>query len=142
MVENERKILLEKNQQLSLLPPPSSESHHLSEEEGNSQPDLIDDIMMLNEEVDARDTHLNGVRRHMDALTSILYSSMADPVGDHQVSASLALALATRAGELHALVKEVMALVDTINQLHRKKAPSLTTPLQYMLQLPTQVNNN
>ena len=138
-------MLLEKNTQLT---PILSQSHDLKEEEegerdeeGESQEDLYDDIMLLNEEVDAQDVQLSNVRRHYHRLSSILQDTkkeLFEEKEQHHVGAELALCLANQLSKLYSLVGKLLELVEGISKLQQSKDSS-TTPLHHMLQLPTQV---
>ena len=120
------------------------ESHDLDVEEGHgdSKTNLIDDIMFLNEEVDAQDEHVSGVRRHLQSLMAVLQSAKVEDLaggeGLSQRGAGLALSLSKELGNLHMLMKALVEMVDSISQLQRNKQPS-ATQLHYMLQLPTLV---
>lgn len=134
-------MLLEKNAQFDLLPSSGSQSHDLKEEEleeGESQTDLLDDIMLLNEEVDGEDEHLSMRRTRLHFLVSILQCAMAEEVGkkdEHQEGAQLAASLAGELSKLHTLMGALLVLVESISKLQR----SSVTPLHHMLQLPALV---
>lgn len=146
-LDKKRQLVLEKNQQLSILPTlDKSQDLNEEEEEVEESPaqaaDLIEDIMVLNEEVDALDGHLNGSRKRLESLTAILQSARAEELGEkdeHQEAAELALALAAELGKIHALVRDLLRQVDSITQLQRSRDPS-TTALHHILQLPTLVS--
>lgn len=98
--------------------------------------------MFLNEEVDAQDEHVCGVRRHLQSLVAVLQSAKVEDLagGDElqQRGAGLALSLSKELGNLHTLMKALVEVVDSISKLQRNKDPS-ATQLHYMLQLPTLV---
>lgn len=134
-----RKLLLEKNAQLDLVPLSGSQSHDL--EEGESQTDLLDDIMLLNEEVDGEDEQLSMKRTRLHFLASTLQHAMAGEVGEkdgHHEGAQLAMSLAKELSNLHTLVGKLLVLVESISKLQRSKDLN-ATPLHHMLQLPALV---
>lgn len=137
---SKRRLLLEKNTQLTPMLP---QSHDLKEgegEEGDSQGDLYDDIMLLNAEVDTQDVQLSGVRRHYQHLSSILQATRHQLLAEkeqHQVEAELALGLADQLSKLHSLVGKLLEMVEGISKLQHSKDSA--PPLHHMLQLPTQV---
>lgn len=119
-------------------------SHDPEEAEGevkvDSRHDLFDDIMLLNEEVDAHDAHLSVIRCHLHSLAAILQSAKVEELGERdpdQVGAELALSLARELSALHRTVQKVLELMESISK-QRRKEDSLT-PLHHMLQLPTLV---
>ena len=135
-----RKLLLEKNAQLDLLAASSSQSHDLREvelEEGESQTDLLDDIMLLNEEVDGEDEQLSVKRTRLHFLTGILQSGVRAEES-HQEAASCAVSLASELSKLHTLVKNLSGQVESISKVQRSKDPN-ATPLHHILQLPALV---
>ena len=141
-----RRLLLEKNTQLT---PVLSRSHDFKEEEGegegeglergNSQEDLYDDIMLLNEEVEAQDVQLSSMRRHYQCLSGVLQDTKKELFGQpeqHHMEAELSLALANQLSKLYSLVGKIVELVGSIAELQRSQD---TPPLHHMLQLPKQV---
>ena len=138
---NKRKLLLEKNTRLT---PVLSQSHDLKEgaEMGDSQEDLYDDIMLLNDEVDAQDEQLSSVRRHYQRLLGVLQDTNKELFGEkeqHHVGAELTLCLSKQLSRLRAVVGKLLELVEGINRLQQTKDSS-SPPLQHMLQLPTQAS--
>lgn len=150
-VAGKRRLLLAKNAELQAVShdpvshdPVSHDPVSLESEEEelrvDSRGDLLDDIMLLNEEVDAHDDHLSAVRHHLHSLATILQCAKAEEVAEkdpYQAGAELALSLANELGSLHATVQRVLELVDSVSKQRRGEA-SLTS-LHHMLQLPTLV---
>jgi hypothetical protein len=103
--------------------------------------DLLDDIMLLNEEVDAHDEHLVATRQHLHSLAAILQSAKAEAVGEmdpHQKGAELALGLASELTNLHVTVERVLKLVESVS--NQRKGEASLSSLHHMLQLPTLVS--
>ena len=138
---HKRKLLLEKNTRLT---PVLSQSHDLKEgvEIGDSQEDLYDDIMLLNDEVDAQDEQLSGVKRHYQRLLGVLQDTKKELYGEkeqHHVGAELTLCLSKQLDRLRAVMGKLVQLVEEINGLQQSKRSS-SPPLQHMLQLPAQAS--
>lgn len=136
-----RQLLLEKNALLDLHSA-GSQSHDLDMEGEESQTDLLDDIMLLNEEVDNEDEHLSSRRARLQSLVTILQSTLTEVVREkegHEEGAELAVSLAAELSKLHTLVRKLLEVVESISKLQRNKEPG-TTPLHYMLQLPSLVS--
>lgn len=139
-----RKLLLEKNTQLSPVESLPELRGEEEEEEGESQEDLYDDIMLLNDEVDAQDVQLSGMRRHYQCLSTVLQDTKQELFGENErpeVGAELSLALVEELRKLHSLMVQLLEMVENINKVQRGKDNSTTPPLHHMLQLPARVRH-
>ena len=135
-----RTLLLEKNHQLSLASGSHGAHHNKEEKDEGSSDDLIDDMMLMNEEVEAKEEDLAGVRRHLQSLMAILQSARTEDLGEkdgHREAAELAVKLSGKMAMYHQLVRELIVLVESIDQSRR--TGHLDTPLHSMLQIPGSV---
>lgn len=156
-MNTKRELLLEKNQLLDSLsaaapvpgPSPISEGGKEEKEEGdeegedepmrNSSPELIDDIMFLNEEVEVMDSHVTAMRKQLQCLNEILRSAQFEDVGErdeHQAAAELAIELVSKFTQLKDLEFQLHEFVKSLEELRKQHSDVMDTPLQYMLQLP------
>ena len=136
-----RKLLLEKNQKLS--PLPEAQRHVEKKAEGESSADLIEDMMLLNEEAEAKEEELARLKKHLRCLVSILQCARSEDMqqkNEHREAAELALQLVGKLAKYQQIVKDLNAMVDSVG-LSSKQDGRLDTPLQYMLQLPSPVSS-
>ena len=106
--------------------------------EGNSSADLIDDIMLLNEEVEAMDAHLTAIRKQLQSLAEVVKSGQREDIGErdeYQAAAELAFELVSNFRRLKELESKLHEVVKSLEEL-RKKQNFSDTPLPYTLQLP------
>ena len=107
-------------------------------EGGNSSAEIIDDIMLLNEEVEALDASVTAFWKRLRMIGEVLQAAQYEDIGErdeNQASAELSLDLASSFLKLKALESELQQLVAAFEEL-RKKHKFTDAPISYMLQLP------
>ncbi len=137
-----RKLLLEKNQKLSLLP--EAQGHMETNEEGGreSSVDLVEDMMVLNEEAESSEEELARLRKHLQSLLTILQKARQEDMGqmeEHREAAELAVILAKKHSEHQQLMQDLNTLVQPVSSAREH---AIDTPLQYMLQIPSAVSSS
>lgn len=128
---------MQKNNELGTLEPVTPSERDRQEEE-DSPLDLYDDLMLLNEEVEAQDVHVSTVRDHLKKLADILRQAQNEDMGgqdEYDTAARLAVALVTQFAKVKVLEGKLHSLVGSIREL-QKSQDSNATPFNYMLQLP------
>ena len=147
-LKEKRMLLLSKNHTLdSLASTPQSTTvdtfqleptDPLDLEEGISYADVIDDIMELNEEVEALDDHVTILRKQLKTVSEIASHAQFEDIGEedeYNVATDLALKLTSKYQLFKSLEIKVFDLVTSLESLRKEHSLS-TTPLQYMLHLP------
>lgn len=139
-LRQKRKLLLEKTQQLEDLNShtiPLNQSA-LEEQTWDSPTDISDDIMILNEEIEAMDTQLTITAKRLGFLDQVVKNRLYEDIGEkdeHESSVELSRALVAAFDKCKVLETKLHHIAAEFEAL-RKQYNFSDAPIAYMVQLP------
>lgn len=139
-LRHKRASLLEKTQQLEDLHSQTIPLDRSMAEEQvwDSPTDVADDIMMLNEEIEALDARLSSMATRLTSLDKVAKNCLYEDVGErdeHESSITLSGALVSAYEECKGLELQLHHIVAAFEAL-RKRHNFTDAPIAYMVQLP------